>query len=246
VEARVFTGTKTEAQWHALTQANRTHGKRRTTADKVRAVRLALAHPNAAGRSDRDLAAALGVHHETVAKYRSQLESTGEIASSPTRTGKDGKTRRVPEKPAEPEPDPEPPMPPNPFEDEPEQEPEPDASEAPTPRAPEKVTDGRGRPVPLRFHEVFKRAAEYDITMRLIAEAKTAAVALAKDPVIGHHLHPQELAADLDNALSALKFAKPYAVCSYCGGKGCSPCRQSGYLGRDVFKQAPQGEEDAA
>jgi hypothetical protein len=95
-----------------------------------------------------------------------------------------------------------------------------------------------------RFHEVFTRAVEYDAAMALARQAKKAAEALAADQQIGHHLHPQEIAAYLDNAVSALKFAKPYAVCSYCGGKGCQACRQSGYLGRDVFKQAPKREEE--
>jgi hypothetical protein len=141
-EVKIHAGNIQAAQWFALSKANRTHGKRRTREDKVRAVRLALLHPNAAGRSDRDLAADLGVHHETVAKYRAELEAGGEIATSRTRTGRDGKSYPAPKPKTGPEPTDKPPMPPNPFEDDPESE----TTKPEKSTAPKRGSDGRRIP----------------------------------------------------------------------------------------------------
>ncbi len=51
--------------------------------------------PPAAGRSNRQIGAALGVDHEAVAKVRRELESVGQIAQQDRRTGKDGKTYKA-------------------------------------------------------------------------------------------------------------------------------------------------------
>lgn len=45
--------------------------------------------------SDRQVAAPVGASHHTVAKVREQLESTGQIAHSPRRTGSDGRVRKT-------------------------------------------------------------------------------------------------------------------------------------------------------
>ena len=44
-------------------------------------------------RTDREIGAALGVDHKTVAIIRRELESVGEIPQQDTRTGADGKSR---------------------------------------------------------------------------------------------------------------------------------------------------------
>ena len=84
-------GTQEEAQWRSYS-ANRTHGLRRTSADKARAVKAALRHTNAQSMSDRALGDHLGVDGKTVARYRREMELTAEIPQSVTRTGKDGRT----------------------------------------------------------------------------------------------------------------------------------------------------------
>ena len=107
VFAEVHQGTVQDAQWHSF-GANAAHGLRRTTADKEKAVRAALAHPKGVGMSDRDLAQHVGVTNKTVGKYRSEMESTEEIPQLATRTGRDGRTpktsnigrRRSPAKPS--------------------------------------------------------------------------------------------------------------------------------------------------
>lgn len=57
-----------------------------------RAAKAVAAHPE---KSDRALAAEIGVDHKTVAKAR---QSTGDDSPVEKRTGRDGKVRRMPER----------------------------------------------------------------------------------------------------------------------------------------------------
>lgn len=89
MQALAYGGGATLARWYAC-GANRTHGLRRTPADKRRAVEMALAlHPE---KSDRAIAEHVGVSNHLVADVRRQL---GEIPVD-ARVGMDGKTRRCP------------------------------------------------------------------------------------------------------------------------------------------------------
>ncbi len=90
IACRVHQGSKQDAIWFAI-KANQTHGLRRTTADKQRAVEMALRHPNGAGMSDSQIAEVVGVSHTMVAKHREKLESTCKICKSEERTGRDGR-----------------------------------------------------------------------------------------------------------------------------------------------------------
>lgn len=92
IAARVVPGTLEEAQWRSYA-ANQSHGLRRSTADKERAIRSALQHKKAQGLSDVVVAKHLGVSDKTVAKYRERMESTSEIPRLDTRIGADGKER---------------------------------------------------------------------------------------------------------------------------------------------------------
>lgn len=112
IEAEVIQGTMQEAQWYSF-GVNKTHGLRRTREDLKRAIKAALKHAEAAGRSDRELAEHVGVDHKTVAKYRPEvtLESgksaqktagfdgrtylTGEIPQSSGQAGTDRKSSRA-------------------------------------------------------------------------------------------------------------------------------------------------------
>ena len=71
-------GTRTEAEWLALT-ANQKHGLRRTTKDKQRVVRQALLHPYGVNLSNREIARHCGVNDKTVGRIRRELEATAEI-----------------------------------------------------------------------------------------------------------------------------------------------------------------------
>lgn len=91
IRCDVRQGTLDDARWFSYS-ANQTHGLRRNNADKARAVRAALLHPNGTKLSDVQIAAHVGVNDKTVAKYRAELESTSEIPKSDERTGRDGRT----------------------------------------------------------------------------------------------------------------------------------------------------------
>lgn len=91
INATVRRGTVEDAKWLSC-GANRTHGLRRTSADKRRAVEAALRHPKGAALSDRQIAEHCGVDHKTVSAIRSSLHVTGEIPQSNERTGRDGRT----------------------------------------------------------------------------------------------------------------------------------------------------------
>ena len=122
----VRTGTADECAIDAAC-SNHGHGLKRTDADKRRAVESLLKlMPKS---SDRDIAERCKVDHKTVGKVRKESESTGEIPSSTTRTGKDGKDRPSSNpKPSKPKP------------------PENKPSAAPTPPAPAPSASGPPQP----------------------------------------------------------------------------------------------------
>ncbi len=73
IEADVHQGTLEDAQWHSFS-VNKTHGMRRTNVDKSRAIRAALVHPRSVDKSDAAIAEHVGVHRDTVMKYRHQMK----------------------------------------------------------------------------------------------------------------------------------------------------------------------------
>ena len=94
ISARCYDGTLEEAQWRSYA-ANKMHGLRRSTADKERSIRLALKHSWAVAMSNVAIARHLGVDDKTVAKYRSEMESSEEIPQVTHRLGRDGRTYSV-------------------------------------------------------------------------------------------------------------------------------------------------------
>ena len=91
IEAEVIQGTQSEAQWYSY-GVNKTHGLRRRRQDRIRAIRAALKHTEGAKKSDREIAEHIGVSHSTVAKYRAELESSGQIGQMRHRTVNRGGT----------------------------------------------------------------------------------------------------------------------------------------------------------
>jgi ribosomal protein L37AE/L43A len=89
IPATVQQGDRAFALWRSF-GANKTHGLRRSNADKRRATEMALI--TAPQRSDREIANHVGVHHDTVGRIRKELEATGGIRQSTERTGADGRT----------------------------------------------------------------------------------------------------------------------------------------------------------
>lgn len=78
IECEIRQGTMADAQWYSYS-ANKSNGMRRTTDDKVRAVKSALRHCKGQ-QGDREISRHVGVDGHTVAKYRRELLELGEIA----------------------------------------------------------------------------------------------------------------------------------------------------------------------
>ena len=85
ITCRVFKGSLQEAQWHSYS-VNKTHGLRRTNADKERAVRAAVAHPMAADKSNCQIAEHCGVSAGMVRKYRAARDGISFAMASKIRT----------------------------------------------------------------------------------------------------------------------------------------------------------------
>jgi ParB-like nuclease domain len=94
IAAEVRQGNRLDALRYSL-GCNHTHGLRRTNEDKRHAITVALREFSRL--SDRMIADLCGVAHASVAAVRGQLVN---LTSCALRTGKDGKTRRLPGKPA--------------------------------------------------------------------------------------------------------------------------------------------------
>jgi ParB-like chromosome segregation protein Spo0J len=90
LDCTVIEGSLSDAVWHTCS-ANATNGQPRTQDDLRLAIERALKHPNAAEKTDRQIAAHVGCSDKTVAPIRARLEAVAEIPQLKTRIGKDGK-----------------------------------------------------------------------------------------------------------------------------------------------------------
>ncbi|MCL2347319.1 MAG: hypothetical protein FWC50_03550 [Planctomycetaceae bacterium] len=98
-------GTVEDAIWESLA-ANKSHGLRRSNADKRNAIKQALLHPKGVDLSNSQIAKHVGVHHDTVGVIRCELELTCGIRKSDLRIGQDGRvinTKNIGSKPSSPE-----------------------------------------------------------------------------------------------------------------------------------------------
>lgn len=88
--ADIKSGTQRDAVLYAV-GANTTHGLRRTSADKRRAIERLLLDPEWRQWSDAEIARRCAVDPKTVATVRAELNVTLEIPESTRRMGKDGR-----------------------------------------------------------------------------------------------------------------------------------------------------------
>ena len=243
IEAQVIKGSRDDARWHAA-GANTQHGLKRTTHDKQKAVRLALAlRPNL---SDRKIAEHCGVDHKTVASARAKA-SAGEIPhlNDEPRLGRDGKmypARRADpreeatESPAEPS---------DPWHDSEEGD-EPAAAPVKRTGAPAKSQaddaprDQRGRVIPADIREDFADCTEE--VRGWLRDLDAIAKPLLDETA--PRRYPQaawsEIAAAMNRIRSAVRYeALPYAVCPYCSGMGCKVCKDRGWIPRSTWQSVP-------
>lgn len=107
------------------------------------------------------------------------------------------------------------------------------------------LVDGRGLKADEKFSEVFIAASRFDVLLRSIAHIKGEVEAIIKSAA-GAVLAKQHQSIENDrkNMLRALKFAKPYATCPYCGGAGrddCKACDGRGWVTKEVYDASPAG-----
>jgi len=238
IQAEVWEGTRDDAFWMSL-GANKDHGLRRTNDDKARAVKAALAaRPRL---SDRAIADHVGVHFNTVAKHRAEIQGVT-ITNCDSRTGKDGRTintanigKAARTKIEAPPPDPD---------DVPLDIPEGSKDAAPrseTAPAADVVTDQEGHVVEGKVAEAFRR--RHEIQAQVLAVMKVRSTVLkaveAKDPLYTDIL-PSRFQADCGNVIRQLKAAMPHAACPYCRAAGCKACNGRGWVGELAWKAAPR------
>ena len=232
IKAAVVKGTLEDAVWASLT-ANRTHGVRRSNADKAEAVKRALkARPEL---SDPLIAEHVGVSPNMVLKYREEMESRSQIAKVTGRTGKDGKSYPVKPKP-EPTPEPDEPEEPTTIEVRTGTEPKPDG---PVDKLGNELPDVQS--IRDAFGDELVKGWMMDLRGML------AAVELARrndNPAIAT-LHMASFKASIDSATNSLKAEVPYAVCPMCKANpttmpDCKLCVGRGWVGKFRYNATPE------
>ena len=116
----------------------------------------------------------------------------------------------------------------------------PDAQEAkPEPEQGSPTRDQVGREIKDdKLREIFGRRQEITDLMTAVSRVKTAVerAVKAKDALYAHILLSR-VQAEASNLYDALKFARPHAVCPYCGGLGCRACSGVGFVGQIQFER---------
>lgn len=98
--------------------------------------------------------------------------------------------------------------------------------------------DETGRKLPTHLVAAFSFAEKFDEARRQFNAAKKIVGELLDSPA-GVFLDGNQLRADLANARRGL-MQSPYAICPLCKGKGCEPCRQSGWMPKLVYDNVPK------
>jgi len=247
-------GVRQDAAWKAL-ESNK-HGLPLTTADRINAVKKALAlRPE---QSDRQIALHIGVHHSTVSKYRHKAESGGEISHLPKRKGADGKTYDAGSPKADPAPVAEPDVNDIPFDAPQKGEPVPQpgahsSTDAPKPQTPASGDDdwqdtlpdtGRdflGNKLSPSVAADFARRAEVNALLVKLGEIKAqiATAVEAKDPMF-NFLNWTAFKGEIGMAYRRLAASRPYAVCPWCAGDGCQSCYSHGWVPKTVYGRRPK------
>ncbi len=248
--AVVRDGTLADARWLCLA-ANKSHGIRRTNADKRRAVELALERKP--DLSDRAIAGHCGVSHNFVSDMRKSLSSDDSRPVPASRVGRDGRTintENIGGKKAEPE------KPPQMTPAETQQNAQAVAEQwagkpvgtTATVELPAQdqapLLDEGEREVPAVAAEAFGQVPELRRVSRVIGEVIEEINRLGRSPA-GRCMHTQSIVAHLKSAKDGTWSARPAHVCPYCRGENpkcaaCRACAGSGWVPVNTYKAAPE------
>lgn len=254
VPAEIHQGTRRDAIWHALGE-NKTHGLKRTNADKRRAVELALSDPEWVKWSSRKIADHVGVSHFTVDSIRNDQLAESASSQPTTRIGSDGKERKLPTRsdvpangtvtdggttyhsPVSVEDD-------HDYFDsdfsQVDDAPLDDVTESETDTDIEEEDDKSIIVDDMHpwAKEIFTDLSEFEKIRRDINDLQKRVKALASERK-GIWIHAQTVCSDLANAKRGVSQCRPFAACPYCKGKGCLPCRKSGHVTRAMYERTP-------
>lgn len=230
-DCEVQAGSYSDALRHAL-GANAEHGQRRDDETIKRAIICAYERRGELGLPDvpsaRLVADLVKCSHHTA---EIQLGSLPSWRDATSRTGADGRTRKLPVPTRRPAPASATIGPPPPFRQQAEQPP---AGPPPArPAAPEVPRDAMGRKIPEQIRHLWDRAAEVTAMLSALSRIR---VAMKEAQEIGDLLFSEvsysSVIAHLDQAYAGIQVAKPYAVCPFCQGHGCKACCKSGLLSK--------------
>ncbi len=220
IECDVRKGSKLDALKFAL-GCNAHHGLPRTNADKRHAVEMALTEwPHLA---DAELARICAVGNKFVGDTRREMEDNLVLNKVEVRVGHDGRKRKLP-----PVPTARPTLPPPPL------QPTPPVVASPLPPPPAAVVDATGWPIPTQLIPLWQRTDEVQEMLTTLSRVKGALRAAQenKDKLFTEVNFSLAL-SQLDQAWTAVKTAKPFAVCPTCQGQlpdQCTLCRGRGLI----------------
>ena len=239
IPAIIQKGSQADARWAAL-GANR-HGLPLSAADRANAIKMALVLD--AKRSDRDIAAHIGVSPSTVAKHRADLQASATIPPAPNRTGQDGRTTATVQIGQS--------TPSGAIENAVPQSATPQVtipeSVSTPPASPPPATDETGRPIPTNCDqrkdiiEAFSRRGVLTTICTAIGHVKADVLELveARDPLVAS-LTVSAFTAEIQGVYHRIKCLAPWAVCPFCAGDGCKACHKRGWVDKNTWDLAPK------
>lgn len=212
----VKNGTQRAAVLYSV-GANAEHGKRRTNADKRKAVNTLLADEEWGKWSDREIAKQCRVSNNFVGSLRPKVSSDDTFSAEPekrvyrTSTGKEAQMK-VAKKPPQ------------------------KARTAPPPEV-----------EPLTPYELAKtNAGPLRELHGLLIEALKLAATVAADTRVGHFVRFQQIEAGINQAKAAVNFAMPKSPCPYmpqCKHGKCKCCKGAGWIPSDVYNALSASEK---
>lgn len=107
-----------------------------------------------------------------------------------------------------------------------------------------KVVDKVGREIPPELIEVYVQRPAIEKLIRSLDEIKNQVKrAFEAHDLIFSLLHYQSFQTHMENLRRDLKFALPFAVCPYCGGRQsetCDACKGFGFVNSILYNSAPR------
>lgn len=92
---------------------------------------------------------------------------------------------------------------------------------------------------------ILDRKKEFAALVNKVGAIRTAMEKI-KDEPCGRLVNFSNIIRDCENLQSGIKFAAPFAVCPYCKGKGCNPCKSLGWMNKLAFDKVPKDKRDEA